>query len=140
MARQAELCLKSIFDGSLSTSPATQQVRRAETVPTHLSHCRPGEQRCARVTILAGSRPEGAYLNAQDPVVKLDYRTHEGTHLRSPESSHRYPAGTLPTLALKLSSKLFSLFGRFRLFWRFLPPRAVLPQVDIRPESAFLPQ
>ena len=32
--------------------------------------------------ILAGSGPEEAYLNAQDLVVKLHYRTHEGTHLR----------------------------------------------------------
>ena len=32
--------------------------------------------------ILAGSGPKEAYLNAQDPVAKLHYRTHEGTHLR----------------------------------------------------------
>ena len=48
----------------------------------HLPHCRPGGQQRQRVEILAGSGPKEAYLNAQDPVVQLYYRTHEGTHLR----------------------------------------------------------
>ena len=127
MARQAELCLKSIVDGTLSTSLATQQVRRAETVPTHLSHCRPGKKRCARVTTLAGSGPEEAYLNAQDPVVRLYYRMHEGTHLRFLQS------GSIGAALCRVEGWFFpssgdlGCLGDFYPRWRFHPKLPFAP-------------
>ena len=96
---------------------ATQQVRRAETVPTHLS-CRPGKTRCARVTILAGSGPEEACLNAQDPVVKLYHRTHEGTHLRFLQSR------SIGALHHRVCSRLKD---------ESQEPFVVLPQIDQEP-------
>ena len=148
MARQAESCLKSIVHGTLSTSPATQQVRRAETVPTHLSYCRPGEQRCARVRILAGSGsgPEGAYLNTQDPVVKLYYRMHEGTRLRFLQSGSigaaKCPAnpGVSPRFVCVW---LFQMFSPVLVFTRdgdSTPARAFLTIAAVPPGGGLFPQ
>ena len=115
---------------------ATQQARRAGAVPTHLPQCRPGEQRCARVGTLATSGLGEAYLNAQDPVVKLCYRMHGGTHPNlPPERAHRcrpVPCGGADWGPPQSR--------RFRLCWRFLPTLAVSPQVAIRPGPVFLPQ